>query len=248
LAVVAAGVLTASAFGAVGQTVRAGNLIITVELLGFSPQRLPADRKAPIVLEAKSSIRTVDGTHPPAAKTLALEFDEHAGINTRGLPTCSVGRLLNTLSDQARSICPKALIGTGRAGAEILFPEQPPFFASGQMLVFNGRPKSGHKVLIFHVYARVPAPTTFVTTAVVSKASGIYGVKTLLRIPTIVAGQGSLTFAEVELGKTWTHRGRRQSLLMATCPTGRFFVRGDLHFVDGSQLAGKVARSCTPVR
>jgi hypothetical protein len=228
--------------------VRAGNLIITVELLGFSPRKLPVSKPSPIVLRAKSTIRTVDGSHPPAAKTLALEFDRHASINTRGLPTCSVGRLLNTLTAQAKSICRSALVGTGRAGAEIAFPEQPPFFASGRMLVFNGQRKGGHQVLIFHVYARVPAPTTFVTTAVISKASGTYGTKTLIRIPTIVAGQGSMTFAEVELRRKWKYRGKEQNLLLATCPTGRFFTRGDLRFVDGSRLAGKVVRSCTPLR
>ncbi|HEX6230048.1 MAG TPA: hypothetical protein VFZ41_11375 [Solirubrobacterales bacterium] len=200
------------------------------------------------MLQAKSTIRTADGTHPPAAKTLSLEFDKHASIHTTGLPTCSVGRLLNTLTAQARSICRKALVGTGRAGAEILFPEQPPFFASGKMLIFNGRPKGGRKVLIFHVYARVPAPTTFVTTAVISKASGIYGTRTEIRIPTIVAGQGSLTFADLQIGKAWAHRGKRQNLLLATCPTGRFITRGDLSFVDGSRMKGKVIRSCTPIR
>jgi hypothetical protein len=235
------------ASSAVGQTVRAGNLIVTVEG-GFRPHKLPSDTPAPIVLKAKSTIRTADGTHPPAAKTLSLEFDKHAAINTRGLPTCSVGRLLNTLTDQAQSICGKSLVGTGRAGAEILFPEQPPFFASGRMLIFNGRPKGGRKVLIFHVYARVPAPTTFVTTAVISKASGIYGTRTEIKIPTIVAGQGSLTFAELEIGKSWTFRGRRQHLLLATCPTGRFITRGDLSFHDGSRMKGKVIRSCSPIR
>ena len=115
------------------------------------------------------------------------------------------------------------------------------------MLVFNGRPKGGHQVLIFHVYARVPAPTTFVTTAVISKASGIYGTKTEIAIPTIVAGQGSLTFATLEIKKDWTYKGKKEHLLLATCPTGRFFTRGDLKFADGTEMRGKVLRSCSPI-
>jgi hypothetical protein len=229
-----------------GQTVRAGNVIITVKG-GFSPHRLPADAQAPITLEAESTIRTVDGTHLPAAKTLALEFDRHASLNTKGLPTCSVGALLNTLTRAAKRICSDALVGGGSAGAEIAFPEQPPFFASGALLIFNGQPKNGHPVLIFHVYAHVPAPTTFVTTAVIGKASGVYGTSVLIRIPTIVAGQGSLTFAKVRIHKTWSYKGQKQSLLLASCPTGRFFTRGDLSFADGTELAGKVIRSCSPI-
>lgn len=234
--------------GAMGaQTVRAGNLIVTVDG-GFSPKKLPRKAPGPIRLQATSTIRTADRTHPPAAKTLALEFDKHAGIYTKGLPRCSVRRLESTLTNQALNICRKSLVGKGRAGAEVAFPEQEPFFASGALLIFNGRPKNGHPVLIFHVYAFVPAPTTFVTTAVISKIrSGIYGTKTLIRIPTIVAGQGSLTFATLGIGRSWRHKGKKRSLLHATCPTGRFFTRGDLAFAGGERLAGKVLRSCTPI-
>ena len=59
--------------------------------------------------------------------------------------------------------------------AEIAFPEQAPFSASGPLLIFNGAPKGGKQVLIFHVHANVPAPTTFVTTAVISKQGGRFG-------------------------------------------------------------------------
>jgi hypothetical protein len=232
---------------ALGQTVRAGNLIITVDG-GFTPKKLPRREPAPITLRAKSTLRTVDGSHLPAARKLTLDFDKHTSIDTTGLPTCGIGQLQNTLTAQAKRVCGKALVGTGRAGAEILFPEQPPFFASGAMLIFNGRPKGAQPVLIFHVYARVPAPTTFVTTADISKASGgTYGTRVVIKVPSIVAGQGSLSFAEMEIRKTWIHRGRKRNLLLATCPTGRFFVRGNLSFAGGTRMSGKVIRSCTPI-
>jgi hypothetical protein len=227
------------------QVVRVGNLIITVDG-GVTPTTLPRASFAPITLNAEATLETADGTHLPAAKKLIVEFDKHGRMETKGLATCGVRRLENTLTDQARQICSKALIGTGRAGAEIEFPEQPPFFASGTMLIFNGHPKGGHPVLVFHVYAHVPAPTTFVTTAVVGKASGAYGTRVEITVPTIVAGQGSLTFAKLRMKKTWSHGGRRQHLLLASCPTGRFLTRGNLSFSNGSKIAGKVIRSCTP--
>jgi hypothetical protein len=247
LCAVVAGVVAMLGSSALGQTVKAGNLVVTVDG-GFKPKQLPRTTPAPISLNAETTLKAADGSHPPAAKTLTLEFDKHAGINTRGLPTCSVGRLLNTLTAQAKSICRDALVGEGEAGAQIAFPEQEPFFAKGAMLIFNGRPKGGNKVLIFHVYARVPAPTTFVTTAVIAKASGIYGTRTTITIPTIVAGQGSLTFAELEIKRSWTYKGKTEHLLLATCPTGRFFTRGDLKFADGTRMRGKVLRSCSPIR
>jgi hypothetical protein len=230
---------------ALGQTVRAGNLIVTVQG-GFTPHRLPRRDLAPITLSAKSTIRTADGTHLPAAKKLSLEFDKHASLNTRGLPTCSVSRLRNTLTSQAEKICGDALVGGGRAGAEIAFPEQPPFFASGKMLIFNGRPQNGHRVFIFHVYAHVPAPTTFVTTALIGKG-GRGGTTADLTIPSIVAGQGSLDFAELAIHKTWKYKGRKQDLLLASCPTGHLVTRGTLTFSGATAMSGHVVRSCSPI-
>ncbi len=247
--VLAIALVLAAAVGALAaakQTVRAGNLIVTVEG-GFTPKRLPAREPAPITLQAKSTLDTVDGARLPIAKTLTLDFDKHTDIDTTGLPKCDTGKLFNTLTAQAKRICADALVGTGRAGAEIYFPEQAPFFASGALLIFNGPPQGGEPRLIFHVYARVTAPTTFVTTAEITRVrKGIYGHRVVIKIPTILAGQGSLSFAEMTIRKSWTHRGKRRDLLLATCPTGRFFVRGDLDFTDGRRMAGKVLRTCTP--
>ncbi|MFI5028176.1 MAG: hypothetical protein ACHQCF_04240 [Solirubrobacterales bacterium] len=230
---------------ALAQTVRAGRLIVTVEG-GFTPHKLPKQTPASITLSARSTIRTSDGSHLPALQELTLKFDKHTGVHTKGLPTCDINKLRNTVTKQAKKICSDALIGTGQAGAEIEFPEQPPFFAKAPMLIFNGPPHNGHPVFIFHVYAFVPAPTTFVTTAQIGRSSGLYGTKVLIKIPTILAGQGSLSFAELSIHKTWMYKGKKQTLLYGTCPTGHFFVRGDLLFNNGFRMSGKVVRSCTP--
>ena len=199
-----------------------------------------------ITLSARSTIRTADGTHLPALDFLRLEFDKHTGVFTKGLPTCTVGRLQNTLTTQAKQFCRDAIIGSGQAGAEIKFPEQEPFFAKAPMVIFNGPPKNGHPVFIFHVYAHVPAPTTFITTAEIGKSAGLYGTTVYIKIPTIVAGQGSLSFAELSIHKKWKGKGKERTLLYGTCPSGHFFVRGALTFKDGFKMAGKVVRSCTP--
>lgn len=228
-----------------GQTVRAGNLIVTVEG-GFTPHKLPKKDPASITLSARSTIRTADGTHLPPLDFLKLEFDKHTGVNTKGLPVCTIARLENTLTSQAKKLCPDAIVGSGQAGAEIAFPEQDPFFAKAPLVIFNGPPKNGHPVFIFHVYAHVPAPTTFITTAEIGKATGLYGTSVYIKIPTIVAGQGSLSFAELSIHKKWVERGEEQTLLYGTCPSGHFFVRGALTFKGGFKMAGKVVRSCSP--
>jgi hypothetical protein len=231
--------------GAAGETVRAGNLIITIDG-GISPSKLPKKTPAPITLKLSGDIKAADATHPPALKTLQLEFDRHGEINTKGLATCTTGKLQSTLTAQARQACGDALVGSGRVSAEIAFPEQAPFGASGPLLIFNGAPKGGKKVLIFHVHANVPAPTTFVTTALIGKTAGKYGTTALVQVPTITNGQGSLTSFKATIHKTWTYKGKKQSLLLASCPTGTLFAHGDFAFADGTRASGDVVRPCIP--
>jgi hypothetical protein len=228
-----------------GEVVRAGNLIIEVEG-GVSPKKLPKKAPAPITLKVSGSIKTADGTHVPALKTLALEFDKHGSIYTKGLPTCDPGKLRSTPTAKARQICGPALVGSGRVGAEIAFPEQAPFDASGPLLIFNGAPTGGKPTLIFHVHADVPAPTTFVTKGVISKASGKYGTSTEIAIPTITSGQGSVTSFNATLRKTWIYKGEKKSLLLASCPSGSLYAHGEFTFVDGTEITGDVVKSCTP--
>jgi hypothetical protein len=242
LAVAAA--LAALVGGAFGQTVRSGNLELEFEGK-IAPKKLPKSTPAPVSLSVEGHLKTADGSHPPVMKTFYLEFDKHGHLNTTGLPSCSVAKLQNTLTAQAKRACGDALIGSGRAEAQIAFPEQRPFSASGPLLIFNGS-KGSKQMLVFHVYAHVPAPTTFVTTAKIGKAHGRYGTSALIQVPTIVSGQGSLTAFKATIHKSWTYRHRRQSVLLASCPTGHLYAHGDFSFANGEKLEGEVARSCTP--
>jgi hypothetical protein len=224
-------------------TVHLGNLEVGVEGK-ITPAKLPKQTPAPITLHLEGHIATTDGSNVPALKTLNLQFDRHGSIYTKGLPTCTVGKLVSTTTAAAERACKPALVGKGKASAEIYFPEQAPFSAQGPMLIFNGAPKGGRPVLIIHVYADVPAPTTFVTTGVIGKGHGKYGTQTQIAIPTIVAGQGSLTSFEATLHKTWTYKGQKRSLLLASCPTGSLFAHGEFDFTNGTKLSGDIAKPC----
>jgi hypothetical protein len=226
-------------------TFRVANLEVEIEG-GITPTKLPRKTPAPIALEVSGKLSSTDGSHLAALKTLKLDFDKNGQLNTKGLPTCTTGKLLSTLTAQAKRVCGDALVGTGTVTAEIAFPEQAPFNARGPLLIFNGAPKGGKQVLIFHVHANVPAPTTFVTTAVITKTSGKYGTSALIKIPTIVSGQGSLTSFKARVQKSWTYKGKKQSLLLASCPTGSLYAHGEFSFADGTTGSGDVVRPCTP--
>jgi len=242
LALVALGALAVSASQA--QIVKSGNLQIEIEG-GFAPKALPKKRHAPITLNVEGSMATLDKTHVPAAKEIFLEFDRNGKLFTKGLASCTLGKLQSTLTAQARATCRKALIGTGRVTAEIALPEQRPFSAGGPLLIFNGS-KGRKQELIFHVYANVPAPTTVVTTAKIGKGKGPYGTSARVRVPSITSGQGSLTSFKATLRKSWNSGGRKQNLLLARCPSGSLKARGDIKFVSGAKLSGKIIKPCKP--
>jgi hypothetical protein len=231
---------------ALAETVHVGNIIAIIEG-GTSPRRLPRASLAPIALKARGLLKTADGSLLPPLKTITLEFDKHGQIYTKGLATCSSSQLGSTLASQAMAACGKALIGTGRVSAEIALPEQAPFSASGPLLIFNGAPKGGKSTVILYVFAHVPAPTTFVTTGTVGTASGQYGTRVVINIPTIVGGYGSVTSIEFTIQKTWNSMEGKKSYLLASCPVGRLVARGDLVFTNSTKLSGRIARSCTPI-
>ena len=117
LATVAAVLLLGAAVaGAAGttETFQVGNLDVSVEG-GIAPTKLPKNELAPITLTVGGSIQTSDGTHPAALKSLKLEFDKNGELNTAGLATCSVGKLVSTLTAQAKQLCGKALIEPARS-------------------------------------------------------------------------------------------------------------------------------------
>ena len=212
----------------------------------ISPSALPKKDKAPLTLKLEGHLKTLDGTHLPAAKTISLDFDKAGELYTKGLPTCTTGSLESTLTAQAKAKCKTAIVGSGYVEADIALPEQRPFSARGPLVIFNGAPKGGKQVLILHVHANVPAPTTFVVPVTISKKGGKYGTNAFIKVPSIVSGDGSVTDFQATINKKWTDKGKKVSLISASCPTGALFVKGDMAFADGSKLSGVFSEKCTP--
>jgi len=229
---------------ALGASAQAGNVIIEIEGK-LSPTKLSKTKPTPITLTVSGAIKDTEGTRPPALSTLDLEFDKHGTIYTKGLPTCSPSKLQATTTAAAIKACGKELVGKGNVTAEIKLPEQEAFSAGGPLLIFNGPPKGGKPDLVMQVYAHVPAATTFVTEGVIGKGHGLYGTSTLIKIPSIVSGQGSLTSFSATIHKTWNYKGEKKSLLYATCPSGHLVAHGAFNFVEGTSISGNLDKPCT---
>lgn len=245
----AVGALLTAAGAAVAQkatVVRAGNLVLRING-GVTPKKLPRRRRAPITLTASANVRTVDGSHPPAAKAVTLDFDRQGAIDAKGLPTCTAGKLQSRDTRSAKRACPKAIVGGGQTTVEVAFPEQAPFSASGPLVVFNGGVHHGVTKLYIHAYVSVPTPTALVTRVTVKKIhKGRYGTRAVASIPVIAGGSGSVTSFRLSIHRNFRRHGHRESYLLAKCANRHLFAHATVDFRGGQRVSGGIVRACRP--
>ncbi len=237
-----------AAAGAIAKpdVVRIGNLVIR-DNGGITPTRLPRHEQAPISANLRASLGTTDGSHPPAVKSLLIDIDKTIHVNAKGLPVCRYGQLTNRSTADAKRACPHAIVGSGDAKVEVAFPDQKPFTGAGRLIAFNGGVRGGTTLLLVHAYVNIPAPTTVVAETKISRINrGHLGLHTVTQIPTIAAGDGSPTGFKLRLGRTFAYKGKKESYLTASCPTGHYFVKGKVQFADGTTAQLTHILPCTP--
>jgi hypothetical protein len=227
--------------------IRAGNLFLR-DNGGIFPSKLPRHSQTPISARIDAAIGTVDGTHPPAVKTLNIDFDKSIQVNAKGLPICREGQLVARSTADAKKACPDAIVGSGEAEVEVAFPEQEPIDAKGPVFLFNGGVHGGTTLLFVHTYVDVPAPTAVIATVKITRIHrGHYGIHTVSQIPAIAGGAGSVIRFKLTIGRKFTYKGKKESYLTASCPTGLYYTEGDILFADGSRLRGTHLLPCTPM-
>jgi hypothetical protein len=226
-------------------TVRSGNLELTVNG-GFTPTALPKNKLAPISFFASGKIKTLDGSHPPALKEFLVEADKNSGIQTKGFPTCTSGKLQSQDTAHAEAICKDAIIGKGTTSIEIAFPESKVVPVNSKLLVFNGGTAGGTTTFFIHAYITVPVPSAVVTTVKIKKIhKGRYGYLAIGSIPKIAGGSGSVTSFSLTVNKKYNYKGQQLSILSAKCPDGKLQANGTAIFSDGTRASAGVVRTCT---
>lgn len=221
-----------------------GNIVIVANG-GFKPTKLPKRKNAPIKLFGSAKFSTKDGTRPSPLRTLTLEFDKHGAVETRGLPKCTMAKLVATTVKVARRNCRGAVVGQGFGTALIQLPEQRPIRASSPLTLFNGTAKHGNPTVLGHAHLDYPSPTTYVISIEIQKVRhGRYGFKTVATFPRLVNDYGSPISGRLTIGKTWTYKGKKLSYANAHCADGRLQAKGQFTFKDGSFVQGTVFRPC----
>jgi hypothetical protein len=245
VAVVVAG-LAAAAGNHKPVIIQDGILRVTVDG-GFTPPALPKAKLSPIGLSVSGKIETTDGSHPPALREFIVETDKNGAINAKGLPKCTIGKLVARETSAALKACKPALVGEGKTDVEVEFAESPPLLIHSKLLAFNGGVKGGVTTILIHAFLKNPVSAAVVTTVKVSKIhKGRFGTKSVASIPVIAGGAGSPVSFELSVNRKFTYKGKQQSYLLAKCPDGHLNARGSAVFSNGKVLEGEVVRPCTP--
>jgi hypothetical protein len=175
-----------------------------------------------------------------------IQFDSAGTMYNKGLPRCPTSRIENTVTADALKACKKALVGVGYGEAQVALPEQAPFPASSKIYLFNGVPQGRNQTAVFHAYAFVPAPTTFVVPAVISNAPGKkFGKQVDIDVPAIAGGYGYITHFDMKVKRFYKLKGKKHSYILARCDDFTLSAYGEVTFDGGQLLQGSVVRPCT---
>ncbi len=132
----------------------------------------------------------------------------------------------------------------------VRLPSQPDYISRNNLLAFNGPTRNGKKQILAQIYSKNP-PGAIILTFTVTKHPGLYGNVIETSLPKYAEGWAYLTQFEMNLGRTYTYRGKQRSFVSASCaapknlPGALFpFAKASYLFGTGEVLTTKILRSC----
>jgi hypothetical protein len=218
----------------------------------LSPKRLPRERAAPISVSVGGEISTTDASLPPQLKSLRIELNRHALLDTGGLPICEYSSIQPGSSSHALSQCRSSLLGSGSFTANITLAGQEPYPTHGRLLLFNGV-RHGKPVLYGHIFSAKPFATSFVIVFAIEKLrGGTYGTALSAPLPKAMDAWGRLTGLQMTLSRRYSYKGSSHSFISSGCPAPKGFTkapfrlaRASFAFDGGEALTSTISGVCS---
>jgi len=248
VAVVALGAL---ALASTSQAVKEidGNIVVVFEGT-ISPSKLPRAGSAPVGVQMGGRIKTTDGTAPPKLQQIILDINRNGKLQTKGLPTCSLGKLRSISSQGARKACGDALVGSGSVTSRVTLPSQGTFSSLGKLQAFNGI-HNGHQAIYAQVASGAPLPLTYVIIFDIKNKGGTFGTSLVGTMPPIASDYGFISAFNLLLRRQYSFHGQKMSYASAACPApdgfsaANFaFAKVSYLFANGSNISSKLVRQC----
>lgn len=225
-----------------GALVEVDNLVLRADG-AFEPRVLPRNSFEAIRFEGYAAIASKDGSRPLALRRAIVDFDADGRLGVRGLPTCAAERIASASTEEARALCPGAIVGSGTVEAVISLASGP-IEVGSPLTIFNGPPLEGRPTVVLHARITTPGTQVFAISAPITRIPGEFRYRVTLDLPPIAAGLGSLSLIEVEIGRRYSFSAKRRSYVAARCRDSILRTRGHFTFEDGTVIAGAVEKFC----
>jgi hypothetical protein len=237
--------------GAIAQaeTVQRGGLQVNFEGK-LSPKSLPRSKQAAVRVAVSAEISSTNASAPPPMQTMTIAINKYGHLNRSGLPVCKLDQIQPATTADALAVCKRSLVGEGKFLAEVLLKGQAPFPKNGKVYAFNGEIE-GKPAILAHVYGDQPAPASYTIPFIISQSKGTFGTTLKATLPHVNEGSGYITGIFLDLGKSFSAKGKKQSYFTASCPAPRGFsgatfqfAKASVGFQGGKTLGTTLTRNC----
>lgn len=197
-----------------------------------SPSKLPKTKRVPTALTVTTAL---SGTPLSGANRAQIFVDDEFAIFNRGLATCTPGAISGRSTSAAKAACGSSQVGTGSASANI----------GGVTVPVTVTAFNGGGTLLLHSAPSIGSPVVLVGR--LRSASGDFGIRLDVSIPSLAGGVGILTTFRVKLQKSYQFRGKRRSYISAKCGDAnrKLNYKGTFNYADGTSQTATDTQNCT---
>ena len=211
----------------------------------ISPKKLPKSGAGkPIKLKLDvSSTNSGNANNVPNPNTNAkVDFDKDVTYQQKGFPTCDTsGFGAATTTEQAKSECGDAVIGSGSSAIQVpTATGAPPLAVSAVVTVFNGKGKG----IILFTYNSLSGGTILDGKIKKSTAAG-YGLMLDVNVPPLAGGTAVIQEFNATVKKTYNSGGKKRSILSSTCKDKKLKFQARFTDNKGQLATGTDKQSCT---
>jgi hypothetical protein len=210
---------------------------------GFEPQTLPRRHYTPIEFQGHVDIAAKGGGRPSPLQQALIDFDRDGRLSVAGLPTCAPEAIADASTEEARQICPGAIVGSGHVGVAVSLPSGA-VSTIAPLTIFNGPRLPTGPSAILHARFTVPATQTYAIVVPIEPLAGRFRYRARIALPPLAGGLGALTHLDVKIGRRYRAGGKARSYVAARCSDNILQTHGYFGFEDGTVISGQVEKYC----
>ena len=210
----------------------------------FTPNKLPAHKKAPVAL-----FTDVSATNPgnpnnlPNATTLAkVDFDKDGAFYQKGFPTCDPTQFTAaTTTQQAKDACGDSLEGGGTSIIQVPSTTGgPPININATVTAFNGKGKT----LVLFTYNTLSGAQTLIGTVGPSTGGAKYGTTLTVPVPPLAGGSAVIQEFNTKVSKKYHYKGKKASYVSSTCKDKKLNFQARFTDNQGNTATGTFTQKC----